>query len=75
MDNADIRLDFGSRFECKFWTTVRALVEHVFAHQKAGMGLFMRNIGIGHGTVKFGMANLVYNLRRYVWDEGRSASA
>ena len=54
---------------------IRAFVEHVFAHQKARMGLFVRTIGIGRATVKIGMANLAYNLRRYVWHEGRRASA
>ena len=54
---------------------IRAFVEHVFAHQKARMGLFVRTIGIGRARVKIGMANLACNLRRYVWHEGRKASA
>jgi IS5 family transposase len=54
---------------------IRAFVEHVFAHQKARMGLFVRTIGIGRAKVKIGMVNLAYNLSRYVWHEGRSASA
>jgi len=36
---------------------VRAFVEHVFAHQKARMGLFVRTIGIARARAKIGMAN------------------
>jgi len=54
---------------------IRAFVEHVFARQKAQMKLFIRTIGIARATTKIGMANLVYNMSRYVWHEGRTASA
>lgn len=37
---------------------IRSRFEHVFAEQKARMGLFVRTIG---------MANLVYNIRRLAW--------
>lgn len=37
---------------------VRSRIEHVFAQQKARMGLVVRTIGI---------ANLAYNIRRLVW--------
>ena len=53
---------------------IRALIEHVFAHQKARMGLFVRTIGIGRAKVKIGLANLAYTFGRYVWHEARSAS-
>lgn len=53
----------------------RALVEHVFARQKAQMKLFIRTIGIERARTKIGMANLVYNFTRYVWHQGRSAPA
>jgi len=42
------------------------VVEHVFAHQKGPMGLIVRTIGIARARVKIGMANLAYNLRRFV---------
>ena len=42
----------------------RSHVEHVFAVQKDKMGLFIRTIGIARATMKIGMANLVYNLKR-----------
>jgi IS5 family transposase len=45
---------------------IRAHVEHVFAGQKHRMGLVVRTIG---------MANLVYNLQRLAWLEGRTAPA
>jgi len=53
----------------------RAFVEHVFAQQKSRMGLFVRTIGIARARTKIGMANLAYNLMRFVWSEGRSVSA
>ncbi len=52
---------------------VRAFVEHVLARQKGPMALFIRTIGITRATTKIGMANLVYNFKRYMWLEGRSA--
>ncbi len=36
---------------------IRAVVEHVFAHQKARMILFVRTIGIGRAKMKIGMVN------------------
>jgi IS5 family transposase len=53
----------------------RAFVEHVFAQQKSRMGLFIRTIGIARARTKIGMANLVYNLTRFAWHQGRTASA
>ena len=35
----------------------------------------VRTIGIGRARVKIGIVNLACNLRRYVWQEGRKASA
>lgn len=55
---------------------VRAAVEHVFARQKGGMGLFVvRTIGAARAKVKIGMANLVYNIGRLVWQERRRGLA
>jgi transposase, IS5 family len=54
---------------------IRALVEHVFAQQKSRMGLFVRTIGIDRARTKIGMANLAYNLTRFVWHQGRTALA
>ena len=53
----------------------RAFVEHAFAQQKARMGLFVRTIGSARARTKIGMVNLAYNLTRYVWHKGRTASA
>ena len=52
---------------------VRAFVEHVFARQKAQMKLNVRTIGIQRARMKIGMANIAYNLTRYVWHQRRSA--
>ena len=54
---------------------VRSRVEHVFAHQKGLMGLVVRTIGIARATVKIGLANLAYNIRRLVWLSGRTVPA
>ena len=43
---------------------VRSRVEHVFAVQKDKMDLFIRTIGLARATVKIGMANLVFNMKR-----------
>jgi IS5 family transposase len=54
---------------------IRAFVEHVFAQQKSRMGLLVRTTGIARARTKIGMANLAYNLTRYVWHQGRIAPA
>jgi transposase, IS5 family len=56
-------------------SAVRASVEHVFAYQKGPMGLVIRTIGLARARVKVGLANLAYNMRRYVWLSGRTAPA
>ena len=53
---------------------VRSKVEHVFAHQKHMMGLFIRTIGIERARLKIGMANMAYNMRRMLWI-GKQAAA
>ena len=54
---------------------VRSAVEHVFAHQKGPMGLLVRTIGIARAKAKIGMANLAYNMRRFVWLQTKYAAA
>jgi len=55
---------------------VRARVEHVFGDQKNSMGAGMvRTIGIVRASCKIGMANLVYNMRRFVCLERTAAAA
>jgi IS5 family transposase len=54
---------------------IRSAIEHVFARQKGPMGLFVRTIGIVRAKVKIGLANLAYNLTRFVWHEGRDVPA
>jgi hypothetical protein len=45
----------------------RFTVEHVFGNQHVAMGgKFVRTIGIVRATVKIGMQNLAYNMRRLV---------
>jgi IS5 family transposase len=54
---------------------VRSAVEHVFACQKDKMRLFIRTIGITRAKVKIGMANIAYNMLRYVFHEGKRVTA
>ena len=54
---------------------VRAVVEHVFARQKGPMGLFVRTIGMARATVKIGLANIAYNMKRAVWLNEKAAFA
>lgn len=56
-------------------SAIHSMVEHVFARQKGPMRLFIRTIGIVRAEVKIGMANLAYNLTRFVWHEGRGVPA
>ena len=46
---------------------IRAAIEHVFARQKGPMGLVVRTIGLARATVKIGLANIAYNMRRAAW--------
>jgi IS5 family transposase len=56
-------------------SAVRARVEHVFAHQKDRMGLFIRTIGHVRAEAKLGLANLAYNLQRFLLHQRRSRAA
>ena len=58
---------------CK--SAVRARFEHVFAHQKNRMGLFVRTIGLERAQAKIGLANLAYNFQRPIFHERRAAIA
>jgi IS5 family transposase len=48
-------------------SAIRSAVEHVFARQKGAMALVIRTIGIARAHVKIGLANLAFNMKRYVW--------
>jgi transposase, IS5 family len=39
------------------------------------MGLVFRTIGLARARVKIGLANLVYNMRSFVWLSGKTAEA
>ena len=56
-------------------SSIRARVEHVFAHQKNRYGLFIRTIGIARAETKLTLANLAYNFDRLIFHERRSAMA
>ena len=50
----------------------RAKVEHVFAHQKARMGLTIRTVGLARAKAAVTMANIAYNMGRLRWLLGRA---
>jgi len=54
-------------------SAVRALAEHVFAHQKERMGLFVRTIGLDRARTRIGLADLAYSFPRLVFHERRAA--
>jgi len=50
-------------------SSIRAAVEHVFAHQKNRFGLFIRTIGIARAEAKLILANIAYNFERLIFHE------
>ena len=54
-------------------SSIRAAVEHVFAHQKTRFGLFIRTIGIARAEAKLTLANIAYNMDRLIFHERRAA--
>ncbi len=55
-------------------STVRARVEHVFAHQKNRFGLFVRTIGLERAEAKLTLANMAYNFDRLIFHERKATS-
>jgi len=55
-------------------SSIRARVEHVFAHQKNKFGLFIRTIGVTRAEAKLTLANLAYNFDRLVFHEKRAVT-
>jgi hypothetical protein len=43
--------------------------------RKQRLRLVVRTVGLARATTRLGLANLAYNLLRFVWLEGRTASA
>jgi IS5 family transposase len=56
-------------------SAVRSAVETVFAAEGYRFGLLVRTIGISRAATKIGLANLAYNIKRFIWIEGRTAPA
>ncbi|MBS1036154.1 IS5/IS1182 family transposase, partial [Gluconobacter cerinus] len=48
-------------------TVLRSL--HVFADQKSQTGLFVGTVGITRASMRIGLANIVYNMRRFLFLE------
>ena len=56
-------------------SVIRLRVEHVFADQKSQTELFVRTVGITRATMRIGLANIVYNMRRFLFLERINAAA
>ncbi len=56
-------------------SSIRAAVEHVFAHQKIRFGLFIRTIGLARAEAKLTLANIAYNMDRMIFHECRATTA
>ena len=56
-------------------SAVRSKVEHVFAHQKARMGMTIRTIGLARARAAITLANMAYNMTRWRWLDSRTAPA
>lgn len=55
-------------------SSIRARIEHVFAHQKNRFGLMIRTIGLARAEAKLTLANLAYNFDRLIFHEQRAAT-
>lgn len=56
-------------------STVRCHVEHVFAELKSRMGLVVRTIGIARAEATITLANMAYNMKRWVFLDARTLPA
>uniref|UniRef100_UPI002013AF46 transposase n=1 Tax=Gluconobacter cerinus TaxID=38307 RepID=UPI002013AF46 len=56
-------------------SVIRSRVEHVFADQKSQTGLFVRTVGLTRATMRIGLANIIYNMRRFLLLERINAAA
>lgn len=56
-------------------SVIRSRVEYVFANQKSQTGLFIWTVGITRAKMRIGPANIVYNMRRFLFIERLNASA
>jgi len=52
-------------------SSIRAHLEHVFAHQKIRFGLLIRTIGLVRAEAKLTLCNLAYNFNRLIFHERR----
>ncbi len=50
-------------------------MQQAFAHLKDLWGLVVRTIGVAREKVNTGMANLAYNMRRFLWLSGKNTEA
>ncbi|MCX2567634.1 IS5/IS1182 family transposase, partial [Acetobacter suratthaniensis] len=48
-------------------SVIRSRVEHVFADQKSQTGLFVRTVGITRATMRIGLANIIWRVRKTLW--------
>ena len=56
-------------------SALRSKVEHVFAHQKARMGMTIRTIGLARARATITLANMAFTMTRWRWLDSRTAPA
>ena len=56
-------------------SVIQSRAEHVFANQKSQTGLFVMTVGITRATMRIGLANIVYNMRCFIFLERISTTA
>ncbi len=56
-------------------SALRSKVEHVFAHQKARMGITIRTIGLARARATITLANMAFTMTRWRWLGSLAASA
>ena len=53
---------------------VHAFVEYIFADQKHRMGMKIRTMGLARAKIKIGLANIAWNMRRFVFHRRQAAT-
>lgn len=56
-------------------SVIRSRVDHVFADQKSQTVVFVRTVGITQAIMRMGVANIDYNMRRFLFMERINSAA
>lgn len=75
LQDDEIRVVVGHHYKLAPHSDLDPAVEHVFADQKSQMGLFVLSVGIARAAMRIGLADIVYNMRRFLLLERTNAAA